>query len=92
MEEAHFLGLEYGSEMARQKVNLQNAVQAFLFFRNSLMSHSSNKSLGETASSATDSLLAWQAVNQIADGVLTSIITAYQDLIDSEPIIKAANQ
>ena len=40
LEEVDLLGYEYGGEMARLKLSLADAVQAFLFFRNSLLNES----------------------------------------------------
>ncbi len=76
LEEVDLLGYEYGGEMARLKLSLADAVQAFLFFRNSLLNESDGGQ-GSAPAIRTASL-AWQLVNQIADRVLMAIIHAYQ--------------
>ena len=76
LEEVDLLGYEYGDEMARLKLSLADAVQAFLFFRNSLLNESDRGQGSAPAIGSTSQ--AWQLVNQIADRVLMAIIHAYQ--------------
>ena len=76
LEEVDHLGYEYGVEMARLKLSLADAVQAFLFFRNSLLNESDGAQ--GSAPAIRSASLAWQLVNQVADRVLMAIIHAYQ--------------
>ena len=76
LEEARFLGEEYGTEMARLSLSLQEVMQAFSFFRNSLMD-GLQEALGSSISS-TQVYQAWQQVNLVTDEVLQAIARAYQ--------------
>ena len=83
LEEARFLGEEYGAEMARRSLSLEDAMRAFAFFRNSLMD-----GIRETPGSGLSSSQAhhiWQQVNMITDEVLQGIARAYQRSTRSVP-------
>ena len=81
LEEARFLGEEYGTEMARLSLSLQEVMQAFSFFRNSLMD-GLQEALGSSISS-TQVYQAWQQVNLVTDEVLQAIARAYQRSTES---------
>ena len=76
LEEARFLGQEYGGEMVRLSLSLEDAVRAFSFFRSSLL-EGLQSALGTNVSSA-EIYHAWQQVNLVTDQVLHSLVRSYQ--------------
>ena len=76
LQEARFLGEEYGTEMARLALSLEEVMQAFSFFRNSLMD-GLQEALGSSIS-PVQVYQAWQQVNLVTDEVLQAIVRAYQ--------------
>ena len=76
LEEARFLGQDYGQEMVRQMLSLEDAMRAFSFFRNYLLDGLQN-ALGPSISS-TEVYHTWQQVNLITDEVLESMARVYQ--------------
>ena len=81
LQEARFLGEEYGTEMARLALPLEGVMQAFSFFRNSLMD-GLQEALGSSISSA-QVYQSWQQVNLVTDEVLQAMVRAYQRLSES---------
>lgn len=76
LEEARLVGEEHGAEMARLGLSLEDAIQAFAFFRNSVIE-------GLQDARASDAFpgveyRAWQQVSAITDQVLQGIVQAYQ--------------
>ena len=76
LEEARLLGQDYGQEMVRQALSLEDAIRAFGFFRNFLLDGLQN-ALGTSISSA-EVYGTWQQVNLITDEVLESMVRVYQ--------------
>ena len=76
LQEARFLGEEYGTEMARLPLSLEEIMQAFSFFRNSLMD-GLQEALGSSIS-PVQTYQAWQQVNLVTDEVLQAMVRAYQ--------------
>ena len=76
LEEARLLGQDYGQEMVRQMLSLEDAMRAFSFFRNFLLDGLQN-ALGTSISSA-EVYGTWQQVNLITDEVLGSMVRVYQ--------------
>ena len=76
LEEARFLGQDYGQEMVSQTLSLEDAMRAFSFFRNFLLDGLQN-ALGTSISSA-EVYHTWQQVNLITDEVLESMVRVYQ--------------
>ena len=76
-EEARYLGLEYGRELASREVGLSDAVGAFIFFRNSLheaLRYSEAQPSIESGSSP--------GVRVLEDEVLVGIAQAYERTAD----------
>lgn len=77
LEEARIIGQEYGRGLAAAGMPLQDAVEAFIFFRRSLedaaiqVAHNSGLSAAEAAE-------AWEHIAQVADRVLLALAEAYQ--------------
>ena len=73
-EEARYLGLDYGRELASREVRLGDAISAFIFFRNSLhdsMRQTSGGDAREWAESRSD-------VMALEDIVLLGLTEAYE--------------
>jgi excisionase family DNA binding protein len=75
-EDARYLGLEYGRELAGVNVRLRDAIAAFSFFRGSLHD-AMNKGLAGQGSVQNGSDL-WNEVIGIEDTVLLGIAEAYE--------------
>ncbi len=75
-EEARFLGREYGEEMVRLALSLDDALRAFSFFRNCLL-EGLRGGPGSTVSPA-EVYHTWHQVNLITDEVLRSLVRSYQ--------------
>ncbi len=77
MEEARYIGKEYGRLLSTAKVSLKDALEAFVFFRNSLheamtkqpAAQGTNQNIGEILSS----------VASLEDAVLLAISEAYEN-------------
>ena len=65
LEEAYLLGREYGAEMVDRDVTLKETVEAFIFFRTTVMD-----------SAASDS---WGRILELADRVLLGVSESYQN-------------
>ncbi|MCZ6891929.1 MAG: helix-turn-helix domain-containing protein [Chloroflexi bacterium] len=76
LEEARFLGQDYGQEMVGQALSLEDAIRAFGLFRTILLDGLQN-ALGTSISSA-EVYSTWQQVNLITDEVLESMVRVYQ--------------
>ena len=76
VEEALFLGQDYAQEMVLQGLSLEDAIQAFSFFRNSMFD-GLQSALGTSISSA-EVYKTWQQVNFITDEVLKSMVGSFQ--------------
>ena len=70
LAEAHLLGRQYGAEMAERGVALKDTVEAFIFFRKTVLD------------SATSS--AWGRILELADRVLVGVTESHQDQPYSE--------
>jgi hypothetical protein len=70
LAEAHLLGQQYGAEMAERGVTLKDTVEAFIFFRKTVLD------------SATSS--AWGRILELADRVLVGATESHQDQHSSE--------
>ena len=76
LAEARLIGEEYGTEMARLNLPLDDATQAFIFFRNSLIEGLQEAGASDNSPGAVYRV--WQQVNGITDEVLKGIVRAYQ--------------
>ena len=65
LEEAHFLGREYGTEMSERGVTATETVEAFVFFRSMVLDSTNQAS--------------WPRILQAADRVLVGVVGSYQD-------------
>ncbi len=78
LEEARNIGREYGRELARDGLNLRDAVEAFTFFRKSL--DDTAMELAQRSSlSAEEAVEAWELLSGLADQVLLAIAEAYSE-------------
>jgi len=76
LEEARDIGRQYGQELAREGLNLRDALEAFTFFR---------KSLDDTAIelaqrshlSVDEAVEVWELLSGLADQILLAITEAY---------------
>ena len=75
-EEAQYLGVEYGRELAACGVGLQDAIAAFIFFRNSL--HAAMTQGPGAPGAAPDSDPPWSDVVALEDAVLLAVVEAYE--------------
>lgn len=75
LAEARLVGEEYGQETARLDLPLEHAVQAFAFFRNSLVESLQEAPPQEDSSASV--YRTWRQVNTITDEVLQGIIHSY---------------
>ena len=73
---ARLVGEEYGTETARLRLSLEEATQAFIFFRNSLVEGLQGAKSSDNSQSAV--YRKWEQVNAVTDEVLNGIIRAYQ--------------
>ena len=76
LAEARLVGEEYGAEIARMGLPLEDATQAFAFFRNSLME--GLQEVGIQDASPSSVYRSWQQVNAITDEVLQAIVRSYR--------------
>ena len=76
LAEARLVGEEYGIETARLGLPLEDGIQAFVFFRNSLVE--GLQEAGTSDASPRAVYLAWQQVNTVTDEVLQGIVVTYQ--------------
>ena len=74
MEEAYLLGREYGTEMIDRGVTLKETVEAFIFFRTTVLD-----------SADTDS---WGRILELADRVLLGVTESYQNRLS--PVLTSA--
>lgn len=73
---AQQVGEEYGTEMARAGLPLEEATQAFIFFRNSLVEGFQGANAQDGSPGAV--YRKWQQGNGVTDEVLIGIVRAYQ--------------
>jgi hypothetical protein len=76
LDDARELGHEYGRELAASGMPLNQAVEAFIFFRRSL-DDATKQATQRNGLSATDALTAYEQVTALADQVLIGLIEAY---------------
>ncbi len=76
LEEARFIGEQYGQEMARHGIPLKQAVQAFLFFRNSI-TDAAKESIKAMSPNADAAIEASKDITALSDQVLLHITDAY---------------
>ncbi len=76
LQEARLVGEEYGTEMARLGLSLEDAIQAFAFFRNSVIEGLQEAGASDTFPGA--GYRAWQQVSAVTDEVLQGIVGTYQ--------------
>ena len=76
LAEARLVGEEYGTETARLGLPLEDGIQAFVFFRNSLVE--GLQEAGASDASPRAVYLAWQQVTTVTDEVLQGIVVTYQ--------------
>ena len=76
LAEARLVGEECGAEIARLGLPLEDATQAYVFFRNSLIEEFQQAGALSTFPGAVNRT--WQQVNTVTDEVLHGIVRAYQ--------------
>ena len=86
IEEARFIGEEYGAEMTRQGTSLRDALEAFVFFRTLLLENVLGGGYGASGEPAQ----LWRSVNMLADQMLLSMASCYDSRLstNSEQQIK----
>ena len=77
LEEAKAIGEDYGAQAADYGMSLDDALEAFLFFRNSLDSISTDITQGQDLN-PRQALEIWRQLNTFMDQVLLATIRAYQ--------------
>ncbi len=83
LEEARSVGEEYGIEAARHGLSLHDALEAFLFFRNSLDSIAKDLTQGQDFT-ADQAMERWQQINTFLDQVLLATVGAYELAVSLE--------
>ena len=78
LEEARSIGLEYGQELARSKLPLRQALEAFTFFRKSV-DETTRQAAQRSALSPQETLEACGQVMGLTDEVLLGIAQAYEE-------------
>lgn len=76
LEETRAVGEEYGAELARQGVPFTQVVEAYAFFRNTLVD-TLLESATTPASRGEEVRQLWHQVNQVTDAVLHGMAQAY---------------
>lgn len=76
LEEVRLIGFEYGEDLVRQRLPLDQALEAFIFFRNSLF-EAVRESMGNGALQSHDIAQVWPQVELVGDQILRAIILAY---------------
>lgn len=76
MDEARFIGEQYGQEMERHGIPLKQAVQAFLFFRNSI-TDAAKESIKAMSANTDAAIEASKDITALSDQVLLHITDAY---------------
>lgn len=79
LNEARAIGEEYGIQAANFGMSLDDALEAFLFFRNSLDSISTDVTRGQDLK-PEQALNIWKQLNNFMDQVLLATIRAYQSV------------
>ena len=74
LEEARLIGDEYGAAMTRSGVPLQDALQAFVFFRSFLL----EMALGSASGGLGEPTRLWRSVEALSDQMLLSMATHYE--------------
>ncbi len=83
LDEARSIGEEYGIQAANFGMSLDDALEAFLFFRNSLDSISTDVTRGRDLN-PEQALDIWKQLNNFMDQVLLATIRAYQSVATSK--------
>lgn len=77
LEEARVTGAEYGTELAHAGLSLQEAMEAFTFFRRSL-DQSAKQALAKAGTEPSESVDVCEQIMALADEVLLGIAGAYE--------------
>ena len=77
LAEARLVGEEYGTETERLGLSLEEATQAFIFFRNSLVEGLQGTKTSDNSPRAI--YRKWEQVNTVTDEVLKGIVRACQE-------------
>ena len=77
LAEVRLIGAEYGEELARQKLPLRDVLEAFIFFRHSLLSSVGSAAKGGPLGGDGASQI-WQHVEVITDELLLCMAEAYE--------------
>lgn len=81
LEEARLIGDEYGAAMTRSGVALQDALQAFVFFRSFLL----ETALGSVSGGVGEPYGLWRSVEALTDQMLISMAAHYQATPEAAP-------
>ena len=77
LEEVRLIGQEYGEELGRQKLSLRDVLEAFLFFRHSLLG-TVRDTAHNTLMQGEEVIQAWQHVEVLASELLLCMAEAYE--------------
>ena len=89
LEEARDIGEEYGVQAASYDLPMEDALEAFLFFRNSLDHISTDVTQGQDLK-PQQALDIWREMNAFMDQVLLATIRAYQGVNSEQVAIEAS--
>lgn len=78
IDEAREIGHEYGRELARDKLSLRDAVEAFTFFRKGL-DDTAMEVAQKSDLSAEEAVEVWELLSNLADQVLLAITETYEE-------------
>jgi len=78
MAEVRSLGEEYGRELAQRGVPLEDAIQAYLFFRNSYLDLVA-QDRDHQGSAPWEGTRLWRQASTLLDAVLVAMITGYKE-------------
>lgn len=78
LEEVRTIGGVYGAEMARRQLHLRDLLEAFFFFRDSLLAAVRETTTGGPGSSQPDQHRALQAAEALADVLLLAMADAFE--------------
>jgi hypothetical protein len=85
MAEVRLMGEEYGGELARQKLPLRDALEAFIFFRHALLSTVKDPAHG-VRWPGEDIAQTKQHLEAMADELLLSMAQAYERSHDASAV------
>ena len=77
LAEVRLIGAEYGEELARQRLPLRDMLEAFVFFRHSLLSSVGSAAKGSQLG-GDDASQVWQQVEVITDELLLCMAETYE--------------